>query len=159
MERNGYHRTSTAYDFGLFMPAQKREAKIVELPKPRMKKKRTSGRQSSESGLFVKRIGMFLTTGVILFMLCAMIYTRSEIACINDLVLANEKQLAVLQNEEIRLHMEIENKLSYTNLEQAAQEIGMVKKDMTKVHYLQWEENDRIIIREPATNHELTANP
>ena len=148
-----YSRTSTAYDFDRFLPAEKKKAEIRALPRPKQNKKTNAG--AADSVLF-RRAKMLAAAGVIVFMLCANLYLRSEIADVQDQIQKNNKQIQTLKNEEIRMNMELESKLSFTNIEEAAKKLGMRKKDSGRITYIQLEEDDRVVVRKPASG--LTAN-
>jgi len=164
MNRNNYSsRSSAAYDFDMFLPAEKREARIVELPQKNKKpgEREQTGAQSrpvsegQQAGALRQRLGAISASAIILFMPCAMLYTRSELADMKDQIYKGRKQLDALRNEEVRLNMEIEEKISFANLEQEAQKLGMHKKDLSKIIYIQFEESDRVIVKEPTQNDYL----
>jgi len=122
---------------------ERRKARIIDLPD---QTRARAARQQQNTAL--GRVCSFLVTGMILFMLCATLYTRSEIARLNDQIGEIKRRSEALRNDEVRLNMELESRISYTNIEQAAKEMGMKKKDYRQVIYLQLEENDRVIVHE-----------
>ena len=131
---------------------ERRKARIIDLPD---QTRAREARQQQNTAL--GRVCSFLVTGMILFMLCATLYTRSEIARLNDQISESKHRYEALRNDEVRLNMELESRISYTNIEQAAKEMGMKKKDYRQVIYLQLEENDRFIVHEtPETYMAMT---
>ena len=124
---------------------EEHKAKILTLhnrPSSRAEKRR----DASERAQTVSRV---LTAAAVLFLACATIYTVSEIARMNDLLSKGKKQYEQLKTEEIRLNMELETKVSFNKIEEAAKEMGMRKKDYRQVNYIRLEDSDRVVIAEP----------
>ena len=122
---------------------ERRKARIIDLPDQSGTR---AARQQQNTAL--GRVCSFLVTGMILFMLCATLYTRSEIARLNDQINESKHRYEALRNDEVRMNMELESRISYTNIEQAAKEMGMKKKDYRQVIYLQLQEDDRVIVQQ-----------
>ena len=89
--------------------------------------------------------GLFIF--VLLFMMCAVIYTKTEITKIDNQVQKKQQELNVLKADETRLNTEISNKISFTNIEQKSKELGMQKKDLNAVTYVNVNEGDRVVIK------------
>ena len=109
------------------------------------------------AGAFTLTVSRVLAIATVLFLACATIYTSSEITRVNDLLGKGKKQYEQLKAEETRLNIELENKVSFNHIEEAAKELGMRKKDYRQVNYIRLDDDDRIIIEEPSTNS-MTAN-
>ena len=122
---------------------ERKKGRIVEYP-DQTRARAAKQQQNTALG----RVCSFLVTGMILFMLCATLYTRSEIAQLNDQISESKRRYEALRNDEVRMNMELESRISYTNIEQAAKEMGMKKKDYRQVIYLQLQENDRVIVHQ-----------
>lgn len=134
-----YTPGSLAYDFDLFMPAEK--AQPAQSPAPRrqnvvrMPARRDRRRTEAAKGL-AGRISSVLMAALVIAMLCATIFLRVQITETTDQISKAQAALEEQKSEETRLLMEVENKISYKNLEEAAKELGMQKKERDQVTYI-----------------------
>lgn len=128
---------STAYDYNrLSVAAAPRElpqtkTQIKTLPRQRKKPK-------ASSSLALK----IAVAGIVLFMLSFNIYTRAEINDVQAEIDAAKSTIEELDSEKTMLQMEMENIISYSNLEQEAQRLGMQKKTKQQIHYFNSAEGD-----------------
>ncbi|MBQ2676014.1 MAG: hypothetical protein IJF54_01250 [Clostridia bacterium] len=135
-----YNSNNAAYDLDLFAPksnvvpqtAPGRKAVIKQLPVTHQKAK------TNNLSVFAK----IAAVAIVLFMVCFTIYTRVEISDTKAAIAKADREIEVLDSETVRLEMELENKISYKNLEQAAAQLGMHKKSKSQVHYIDSNEND-----------------
>ena len=127
----------TAYDYnrinGSAVPKElpQRNAQIKVMPH---RKRKAKGAQS----LFLK----IAAAGVVLFILSFNIYTRAEINDVQAEIDKAKSTIEELDSEKTMLQMKMENIISYSNLEQEAQRLGMQKKTKRQIHYFNSAEGD-----------------
>lgn len=131
-----YYTGSLAHDYDLFLPkdrrnnqTQKNPAKIVKMPKPKT-------RVRAFASPIAQKIGSVLTVAFILSMVFMQLFLRVQITEINDQIIKKRAAVEELISEEIRLQMELERKISYKNLEESAEALGMRKKERSQVTYI-----------------------
>ncbi|MGN0113811.1 MAG: hypothetical protein ACI396_00625 [Acutalibacteraceae bacterium] len=125
-----------AYDYNKMNSAAPRElpqtkTQIKTLPRQKKKAK-------ASSSLVLK----IAAAGIVLFMLSFNIYTRAEINDVQSEIDAAKSTIEELDSEKTMLQMEMENIISYSNLEQEAQRLGMQKKTKQQIHYFNSSEGD-----------------
>lgn len=125
---------NTAYDYDYISARNssaapkgnnQRKAQIQRIP---VKQQKTSPYKSILTGFFVAACAVF--------MICYSIYVRIEISETKSEISKVEAQIEQLNSQETKLKMQLENKISYSNIEQAAKELGMQKKSTYQVHYI-----------------------
>lgn len=133
MDNLKYYNDSLAYDFSLFMPAEEKEKEenIVKLPKPVSKKKAKVARRTLSLSAFA-----VMTSGFILAALCGNIFLRIRINEVNSQINDIKSEIAVLDSEKTSLQVELERRISYSNIEIQATELGMKKMDKNQVKYI-----------------------
>ncbi|HHW46565.1 MAG TPA: hypothetical protein GXX17_06615 [Clostridiales bacterium] len=133
MDNTKYYTGSLAYDFDLFLPREKKKnqdsAKIVRMPK-------ANSRTRTLAVPVAQKVGSVLTVAFILAMVFMQLYLRVQINEINDQIHKKKAAVEELISEETRLQMELERKISYKNLEEAAEALGMRKKERSQVTYI-----------------------
>lgn len=133
-----YYKSSLAYDFDMFMPKEQRKSndspsQIIPMPTAKKAKhRRTKAAKQALSG----RAGITFALIGVLLMVCANIYIRAEITSINAQIDQVKSEIVELESEEVRLGMELERKVSYANLEQAAKDLGMQKIEKSQMVYI-----------------------
>ncbi len=138
MDNSKYYNDSLAYDFDMFMPKEKpRKAKIVKMPQ---------GKKSASSKSAVmavsERIKAVVAIGFVFAIICANIFLRVRITEVNNQINEIKTEITELESEQTRLNVELENRISYKNLELAAKELGMKKTDKSQVIYIRTNENN-----------------
>lgn len=128
---------STAYDYNRMSVA----AAPRELPQTKTKIK-TLPRQKKNPKTSSSLIFKIAAVGIVLFMLSFNIYTRAEINDVQSEIDAAKSTIEELDSEKTMLQMEMENIISYSNLEQEAQRLGMQKKTKQQIHYFNSAEGD-----------------
>lgn len=132
MDNSRYYNDSLAYDFDMFLPKEKPEkAKIVKMPQ----KKRAKAKKTAVSVL-AERIKSVAVIAFVLSVICANIFLRVRITEINSEISAVKSEITELESEQTRLSVELENKISYKNIESAAVQLGMKKMDKSQVIYI-----------------------
>lgn len=129
-----YYNDSLAYDFDMFMPSESRKAKdndnIIKLaPKPK-KKTRRAVRAASVSAFTIMAAVFMLSA------LCGNLFLRLQINEINAEINDVKTQINELDSEKTALEMEFERRISYSNIELEATELGMKKMSKDQVQYI-----------------------
>ena len=137
-----YYDDSLAYNFELFMPAQKKQADVISMPSTRKKtssKKRTKAKSASPTlkGIMVALVSVTL--------LCLMLFLRSQVGETQSKINAIEKQISTAKSEETRLNVALERMYSYQNLEQKASSLGMSKPGKSQIVYVRCNDKDKAI--------------
>lgn len=136
-----YYNNNLAYDYELFLPREKREEQIPTTPAaekivnmPEMTGKAGALRRHRQA----VRQKLFAITATVLLvgLLCANIVMQVQVNETKSQINAAQTELDRLMSEETRLEMEMERLLSYKNIEQAAKELGMQKKEKSQVTYI-----------------------
>lgn len=129
MDNLKYYNDSLAYDFNLFERKQKPEYSdnIIKMP---VKKQRTNAKRLSLSASAV------LLAAFVVVSICLNIFIRVCITETSSKINAVNKEISELDAEITKLNVEFENRISYTNLESQAAEIGMKKMDKSQAVYL-----------------------
>lgn len=144
MNNTKYYNDSLAYDFELFMPRAKQEesrAQIVRMPK--QKSNKASRRRARKQ---VSRTTSIIMVGVLLVtLICANIALRVEISEVSADTVKAKKELSALSGEETRLNMQLENLVSYKNIEEAALAMGMRKMDKSQIVYIRVNDTNKAI--------------
>lgn len=134
-----YYNNNLAYDYDLFLPKEERMEsntpaadKIINVPE--MSGKAGAARRHKEA--VRSKTFAIVTTALLICMLCATIFLRVQVTETNSQIGNAQKELDALISEETRLEMEMERMISYKNIEEAAKELGMQKKDKSQVTYI-----------------------
>ncbi len=119
------YRTNTAYDFDLFTD-KKRE--VVELPVQKKKAK-------NKKALAIKP-SVVLCAAAVLLLIIAQLHCQLQVSETVDKISRTEKNIEILQSENTRLQTELNGKISFTNMEQSAKEMGMQKITAAQTEYI-----------------------
>lgn len=139
MDNSKYYNDSLAYDFDMFLPKEKpSKAKIVKMP---MTAKKKAARQAARSAV-ADRVRAVVIVGFILAVICGNIFLRVRITEVNSQINDIKTEITALESEQTRLNVALENRISYKNLEQAAQDLGMKKTDKSQVIYIRTNETN-----------------
>ena len=137
MDNLKYYNDSLAYDFNMFMPRgseavkQKPQDNIVKMP---VAAKRTRARAAKRTVSLSAFAVMFSV--IILAALCGNIYLRLRINEVNSQINEVKSELDVIESERTSLQVELERRISYSNIEVEATELGMRKLDKSQVKYI-----------------------
>ncbi len=133
MDNLKYYNDSLAYDFDMFMPKPKREQKdnIVKLPNQKVRSKARKATKNMSVSAFA-----VMSAFVVLAMLCGNIFLRLQINEVNAEINQTKTKIQELESEKTSLEVEFERRISYSNIELEATEMGMQKKDKSQVKYL-----------------------
>ena len=152
MDNVKYYNDSLAYDFEMFMPKtkvrQNENDNIIKLPVSKTKEranKRLATRKLSVSAFAV------MVSVIILAALCGNIFLRLQINEVNSDINNMKAQINAVDSEKTSLEMEMEKRISYSNIEIEATEMGMQKKDKSQVKYIRVNENDTTVTKDGET--------
>ena len=138
-----------AYDFSMFAPAEKaapvRKGKIIDIPEEQ--KKRSLRLRKAASGLSGK-ISAILATVFIIGMLGGNIFLRSQITETEQKITAMDSKISLAESKLASANFQMEQKLSYNNLEQAATELGMRKLSKSQIVYVKTNQDNKAVLGE-----------
>ncbi len=145
-----YYEDSLAYDYSMFVPAEKKstpkKGRIIDIPETTKAKARR--RRRAAFGVSSK-VTAILVTVFVIGMLAGNIYLRSQITETEYSISKLESEISLADSKLADVNFQMEQKLSYNNLEQAAKELGMKKMDKTQIVYLRTNEEDKVVLGEP----------
>lgn len=132
-----YYNDSLAYDFDMFMPStakkQKEEDNIIKLVPPKKKqqiRKRKAVKAVSVSAFTVMAAVFMLAA------LCGNLFLRLQINEVNSKINDVKSEINELDSEKTSLEVEFERKISFSNIELEAAELGMKKMSKNQVVYI-----------------------
>lgn len=139
MDNLKYYNDSFAYDYDIFAPKKSpKTADILQYPE------RSKARRHKKHTPVVK--GEYLRKSVIAFLLlsavCGSLFLRAEISSLKTEINSVNKEIVELESEVTRLSVAVERKISLTNLEQAAADLGMQKCEKSQVTYIKTNQLD-----------------
>ena len=131
-----------AYDFSLF--EDKKKAPVVKIPENKKAKKDKLRKQnavltntSARPALGFKKIATIVSVGaLVLFLFFFQINGNVKATETTDQITKTEKQIEHMKSEQVRLQMELDGKVSYENIEKAAEEAGMQKPTAMQMRYI-----------------------
>lgn len=130
-----YYNDSLAYDFEMFAPktaeCSKSRDNIVVMP-DRASKKRTRSATKAVSAPAM----LIMTAVLVLAGLCGNIALRLQINEVNSQINSVRAQIAEVDSEKTELEMEMQRRISYSNLELEAVQLGMKKPEKENVVYI-----------------------
>lgn len=152
-----YYNDSLAYDFNMFMPREtsaapkrydqpKKKAEIVKIPKSDSKSRVKAARRTVNLSVFA-----VLFSVLMLAAFCGNIYLRLRINEVNSDINDIKSEIEVLDSERTSLEVEFERRISYSNIEVEAAEIGMKKLDKNQVKYITVNENNTAVTEDGKT--------
>lgn len=133
------YRDSTAYDFDLFAPKKK---EVVEIPTQRKNNKSRS--RAKSKGLFQNRLVLVAAVVAVLLLIVAQLQCQlqvSEVVCQID---RTKTEIRDLKSDNTRLQAELNGKVSFTNMEKAAKEMGMQKMTIAQTEYINLNTEDTV---------------
>ena len=152
MDNLKYYNDSFAYDYERFAPAEKK-AKIHDYPGEKSNKSTKKRTRTALKGqaLMVRNL---VISALVVASVCASLFLRAEISSMSGEINSLNKEITELESESVRLSVEMERRVSVTNLEEAAKALGMQKCEKSQVTYIQTNNTDTA----ENSRGELTAN-
>ncbi len=146
MDNMKYYNDSLAYDFEMFMPKtaeQKRTRdNIVVMPKTaeRSRKRTRAAARSLTSPMLLIMTAVFILAG-----LCGNIALRIKINEVNSEINEVKSAITELDSEKTSLEVEMQRRISYSNLELEATQLGMRKMEKDNVKYIRVNDKDKAV--------------
>ncbi len=131
-----------AYDFSLF--EDKKKASVVDIPQNEKAKKNNQSKQNTVNtknvprpALGFKKMATIISVGaLVLLLFFFQINGNVKATETTDQISKTEKQIEQMKSEQVRLQMELDGKVSYENIEKAAEEAGMQKPVASQMRYI-----------------------
>ena len=147
-----YYNDSLAYDFEMFMPKtaenQNTRDNIVVMPKTaeRSKRRTRAAARSLTSPALLIMTAVFILAG-----LCGNIALRIKINEVNSEINGVKSAITELDSEKTSLEVEIQRRISYSNLELEATQLGMRKMEKSNVKYIRVNDKDKAVTADGET--------
>ena len=147
-----YYNDSLAYDFEMFMPKtaenQNTRDNIVVMPKTaeRSKRRTRAAARSLTSPALLIMTAVFILAG-----LCGNIALRININEVNSEINGVKSAITELDSEKTSLEVEIQRRISYSNLELEATQLGMRKMEKSNVKYIRVNDKDKAVTADGKT--------
>ena len=147
-----YYNDSLAYDFEMFMPKtaenQNTRDNIVVMPKTaeRSKRRTRAAARSLTSPALLIMTAVFILAG-----LCGNIALRIKINEVNSEINGVKSAITELDSEKTSLEVEIQRRISYSNLELEATQLGMRKMEKSNVKYIRVNDKDKAVTADGKT--------
>ena len=132
MDNLKYYNDSFVYNYDIFAPKTAKKAEVLKYPETSKSVKRRKAAVSIKAEYITKSVVAFM----ILAAVCGSLFLRAEISSLKTEIGEINNEIVELESEATRLNVEIERKISLTNLEQAATEMGMHKREKNQVTYI-----------------------
>ena len=152
MNNMKYYNDSLAYDFEMFMPKtaenQNTRDNIVVMPKTaeRSKRRTRAAARSLTSPALLIMTAVFILAG-----LCGNIALRIKINEVNSEINGVKSAITELDSEKTSLEVEIQRRISYSNLELEATQPGMRKMEKSNVKYIRVNDKDKAVTADGKT--------
>lgn len=147
-----YYNDSLAYDFEMFMPKtaenQNTRDNIVVMPKTaeRSKRRTRAAARSLTSPALLIMTAVFILAG-----LCGNIALRIKINEVNSEINGVKSAITELDSEKTSLEVEVQRRISYSNLELEATQLGMRKMEKSNVKYIRVNDKDKAVTADGKT--------
>ncbi len=133
------YRDSTAYDFDLFTDNKKREVVEIPVAKPAPKK---AARTQPAARTFKQRAVAVCAVAAVLLLVVAQLHCQLVNSETVDQIGRAQKKIETLESEQTRLQVELEEKISFTNMETTAKQLGMQKMSAAQTQYVNLHRQD-----------------
>ena len=134
--------SNAAYDLSRFEPAARPKLEVV---KPKKPETFSITRAWGVAPIKIILLSIFLV-GIISIMLASQI----ALVELGDNILTLQDELATLQSEEVRLQLQLDAGLSLQNVEEMAEEMGLVKMENYQVQRVYLNNDDAVVVAEGA---------
>ncbi len=154
MDNLKYYNDSFAYNYDIFAPRAPKKAEILEYPeKKRKAQTKSKSKAKAKAKMDVSLAFKYAIAVLVVAAVCGSLFLRAEISTLEAEINSINKEIVALDSEITRMDVEMERKISYANLEQAAEELGMQKCEKNQVTYIKTNQTDTV----GNTGGELTA--
>ena len=136
-----YYNDSLAYDFEMFAPKTKEKTNtrdnIVVMPSAVSKKKTKTAARRLSSPVAAIMCAVFVLAGF-----CGNIALRLQINEVDSKINDVKAAIAELESEKTELEVQLQQRISYGNLELEAAQLGMCKPEKDDVVYIRVNDKD-----------------
>ena len=132
MDNIKYYNDSFAYNYDIFVSQRPKKAEILDYPEQKKVKFRAKAISKARAS-FMTKVAIAV---LVLASVCASLFLRAEISSLKSQINSVNKEIVALESEATRLDVEIGRRISLTNLEAAATELGMQKCERNQVTYI-----------------------
>ncbi len=140
------YNNNLAYDFDLFAPKEKR-GEVVELKTSKNVMREDSAASLEKSAMPLRKvISILCVTAMVLAFIGFQLYSNLVGTELTAQIDKAKNQLTELKSEQTRLSMELENLVAYDNIEAAAKELGMQKREVSQTVYVNGGEDDTGVV-------------
>lgn len=153
MDNLKYYNNSLSHDFSMFMPKEHKENiayESVAVATPKARAKAVQKRKAATKHLSVSAFSVLVAL-FFLSVLCANLALRLKINEINSDINDIKSEIKVLDSEKKGLIMEYEERISYSNIELEAAELGMCKMDKSQVKYIRVNDKNIAVTKDGTT--------
>ncbi len=137
MDNLKYYNDSFAYNYDIFAPKAPKKAEILEYPEKKVKA-RAKANVKVNTDLIIKCVIAVLVLAAV----CGSLFLRAEISTLESKINKVNNEITAIEGELTRAEVEMERKISYRNLEEAAAELGMQKCEKSQVTYVKINDSD-----------------
>ncbi len=131
-----------AYDFSVYEPVRKTE------PVRKIQVKKNTQSQN------VSTFFVIVSAVAIAFLLCAIIYGKAEESRLYNEASKIERQIALINDENVRMQSELEARTNIRNVEDYAENVlGLQKLDKTQIEYIELQKENVIMVMEEKNNN------
>ena len=144
-----YYNDSLAYNFDMFMPRESaaavnapavRRNNVVSMPKTESRRKAKAAKKTVSNTAFAILLG-----AIVLAAFCGNIFLRIKVNEVNSRINDLKSEIQVLETERTSLKVELERRISFSNIEVEATGIGMQKLDKDQVKYIRVNQNNTAV--------------
>lgn len=145
MNNMKYYNDSLAYDFERFMPRTEAEDRdnIIKMPDAKVKTRRKEAVKAMSVSAFA-----IMATVFMLAALCGNIFLRLQINEVNNGINDMKTEINALDSELTALEVEFERRVSYSDIELQAAELGMSKRSKDQVKYIRVNDKNAALVGE-----------
>jgi cell division protein FtsL len=146
------YQNNTAYDFDLFAP---KKTEVVEIPTNNRQRQKSYKQKTSSSAktasVSAKTLVSVAAVVSVLLLVIAQLSCQLQNSEVVDKIHRTEQSIEVLQSENTRLQTELNGKISFTNMEEAARNMGMQKMTHSQTQYINLCNQDAVEMAEGNT--------
>ncbi len=140
-------QTSHAYDLELFQPREPRLVALKDNKKAMENKKKRQRRQAALNTAVILSLAI-----VVLGMVAYFIFCNVRLTEMNKAIADAQTQLSTLQSEQVRLQAELSGKTSAEQINNYAQQLGMLPIDSHQIYYIEGNQGDLVTVKQADAN-------
>lgn len=134
----------TVYDFARFEP----QPKVLPQPKPVVKVSKGRGKAAKEQTRRMLRIMLFCS--VLVALVCGVLYTQTTVTELQSQIASAQNNLVEQQILGSYLNSELEKMVNLRNIDERAQQLGLVMVDSSRVNNIRVSEQASLTVKKTA---------